>query len=161
MKYICGVKIGIMKNFFIVLSAALLVASCNQNDAKGSNVQGSNNSSLQASTVDTTQFTSIQWIDSVKQDLGTIKEGQTPEISWRFKNTGSKPLVIQNASATCGCTIAEKPEQPIMPGKEGAIKAKFNSEGRLGPNAKQVIVSTNTKDATEHYLGFTVVVEKK
>ena len=147
-----------MKKLGIIIAAVLIVASCNQNDAK---VSSATESSTTTEATDATKLTSIQWIDSVKQDLGTIKEGQTPEISWRFKNTGDQPLVIENASGTCGCTIAEKPNEPVMPGEEGTIKAKFNSEGRIGPNNKQVVVLANTKDSKEHFLGFTVVVEKK
>ncbi len=146
-----------MKNLLFILAIAITAASCGQNDAKSSEVS----SATTADANDSTKFTSIQWVDSVQKDLGTIKEGQTPEISWRFKNTGDKPLVIENASGTCGCTIAEKPTEPIMPGEEGTIKAKFNSEGRLGPNTKQVVVQANTKNNKEHFLGFTVVVEKK
>ena len=93
--------------------------------------------------------------------MGKIKEGQTPEISWKFKNVGDKPLVIVNAAGTCGCTVAEKPEQPIPPGEEGIIKAKFSSQGRVGNNDKQVVVTTNTKGNTEHYLSFKVQVEKQ
>jgi hypothetical protein len=145
-----------MKNLLVILAAAISIASCNQNDAKGSSVESANTAEAPESS-----STTIQWVDSAQQDLGTIKEGQTPEISWRFKNTGDKPLVIENASGTCGCTIAEKPTEPIMPGEEGTIKAKFNSEGRPGPNTKQVVVLANTKGPKEHFLGFTVTVEKK
>lgn len=147
-----------MKKILVILAAAFTVASCNQNDAKGPTPQTAG-TAVEAN--DSASYTSIQWIDSIQQDLGTIKEGQTPEISWRFKNTGDKPLIIENASGTCGCTIAEKPTEPVMPGKEGTIKARFNSEGRLGPNTKTVMVLANTNKGKEHSLGFTVVVEKK
>ncbi|HZF66237.1 MAG TPA: DUF1573 domain-containing protein [Chitinophagaceae bacterium] len=149
-----------MNNILILLSACLLTLSCNSSDTQGNN-SAAETSTLQTSSTDSASFTTINWLDPVQQDLGTIKEGQTPEITWRFTNTGTKPLVIENASATCGCTIAEKPQQPIMPGEEGTIKAKFTSEGRLGPNNKQVVVSANTKGDRMHTLGFTVVVEGK
>lgn len=147
-----------MKNALVIIAAALLVASCNQNDAQSAAVPVSN-TSTQTPSGEETSFTSIEWIDSVQQDLGTIKEGQTPEISWRFRNTGNKPLVIENASASCGCTVAEKPEEPILPGEEGIIKAKFTSEGRPGPNNKQVIVYANTMER-QYALGFSLIVEK-
>ncbi len=111
--------------------------------------------------IDSTKFTTIEWLDATKQELGTITEGQTPEITWRFKNTGDQPLVIENASASCGCTIAEKPEQPVMPGEESVIKAKFNSEGKPGPNNKQVFVTANTKGTKQHELHFIVTVNPK
>jgi hypothetical protein len=86
--------------------------------------------------------TTVQLIDSV-YDFGTIKEGEKTEFSFRFKNTGTKPLVIVNASASCGCTVPEKPEQPIKPGEIGFIKAVFNSKGKVGPNHKSITITSN------------------
>jgi len=144
----------------IVIAGMCVLAACNQNDAKA---PVANNEYVQTASpfTDSTEFTNIQWLDSVKQGLGTITEGQVPELSWKFKNVGDKPLVIENTSVSCGCTIAEKPEQPIMPGEEGVIKAKFNSEGKAGPNNKQVVVTANTKGTKQHVLQFTVVVNSK
>ena len=57
--------------------------------------------------------------------------------------------------------LLKKPEQPIAPGETGVIKAKFSSEGRVGPNNKQVAVMANAKGSNPQYLGFTVTVEKQ
>ena len=149
-----------MKKILIIVGIGL-IAACNQNDAKPTASAATDAAAPVASVVDSSKFTTLQWIDSTQQDLGTISEGQTPEITWRFKNTGNQPLIIENAAGTCGCTVAEKPEKPLMPGEEGFIKAKFNSEGRVGPNNKQVAVTANTRDNKEHVLQFTVVVNSK
>lgn len=154
-----------MKNIFFLLAILMFVAACNQADTKATaNTAGENNVTTISQDVamgDTTNYTTIEWLDSTHQELGKIKEGEMPEISWKFKNTGDKPLVIVNASGTCGCTVAEKPEQPVAPGETGVIKAKFSSEGRVGPNNKQVAVMANAKGANPQYLGFTVTVEKQ
>ena len=76
-----------------------------------------------------------------------IAEGENVEFSYRFKNVGSKPLVVSNASASCGCTVPEKPEAPIRPGETGFIKVKFNSEGRAGVAHKTVSVLSNASPA--------------
>lgn len=110
---------------------------------------------------DTTNYTTIQWIDSSYQELGNVKEGEVAEISWRFKNTGNKPLIIVNTNAACGCTVAEKPEQPIPPGEEGVIKAIFNSKGQFGMYRRGVDVLANTKKGNLHALSFGVRVEKQ
>lgn len=151
-----------MKNILCSIAVILILIGCNDSDPK---------STAETTTVvpakpvdadsDVANYTTIEWLDSTRQELGKIKEGQTPEISWKFKNTGDKPLVVLNAQGTCGCTIAEKPEQPVAPGEEGVIKAKFSSEGRLGVNEKQVIVTTNTQGASTHYLNFKVEVLKQ
>lgn len=80
-------------------------------------------------------------------DFGKIKEGQNVEINFRFKNTGNAPLVIGKAEPSCGCTVTEKPEQPVMPGETGYIKARFNSEGRQGTAHKAVNVVSNADPA--------------
>ncbi len=103
--------------------------------------------------------TTIQWIDSAR-NVGKITEGEKVEISFRFKNTGDKQLVIQNVTASCGCTVAEKPDQPVSPGEEGIIKAAFDSKGRLGTNHKTITVYANTVPAS-HTVAFDVEVEKK
>lgn len=86
--------------------------------------------------------TTVQVLDSVF-DFGKVTEGENVEFSYRFKNTGSKPLVVTDAHASCGCTVPEKPEQPVKPGEIGFIKVKFNSDKRPGEAHKTVTVSSN------------------
>ena len=69
-------------------------------------------------------------------------------------------MVFSNVEASCGCTIAEKPELPIAPGKQGTIKATFNSSGRVGSNHKTLTAYLNTKEGT-HPLTFDVNVNAK
>ena len=109
--------------------------------------------------VDPASLTTIQWMDSVLNQ-GSILEGTKMEVVFRFKNTGMKPLVIESAQASCGCTVAEKPEEPIMPGQEGRIKAVFNSQGRVGANHKTINVHANTAPPS-HLVEFNVTVVGK
>ncbi len=92
------------------------------------------------------QTTTVQIIDSV-HDFGEVAEGEIVEFNFRFKNTGTAPLVVTNVSASCGCTVPEKPEQPIRPGETGFIKAKFDSDKRPGETMKTVTVTSNTSPA--------------
>ena len=80
--------------------------------------------------------------DSV-YNFGKITDGEKVEFSFRFKNTGNKPLIVSNATASCGCTVPEKPEAPVMPGETGFIKVAFNSQGRVGDTHKEVNVTSN------------------
>ncbi|MES1159834.1 MAG: DUF1573 domain-containing protein, partial [Bacteroidota bacterium] len=125
---------------------------CKNNDSKGS--------AAPAPITDSTQFTTIQWLDSSK-DFGKIEEGQKLEVAFRFKNTGDKPLVIEKVQPSCGCTVAEQSTEPIAPGGEGQIKASFNSQGRTGINHKTLYVYANTKGTRSHSLQFVVQVDKK
>ena len=115
----------------------------------------------QVALTDTANFSELQWVDPIHQDLGKITQGQVVEIVWRLKNTGNKPLVIADVAAGCGCTLAEKPEEPIAPGQEGRIKAKYDSNNQsIGMQQKNVTVHANTRQ-NQYYLTFAVEVEAK
>ncbi len=88
--------------------------------------------------------TTVELIDTVYK-FGTITEGDKVEYNFRFKNTGKKPLVISNAHASCGCTVPEKPEKPVMPGETSFIKVVFNSKGKSGHQEKSIFVSSNAR----------------
>lgn len=106
------------------------------------------------------KLTDITWAETNKTITG-IDEGQRVEVVFKFTNTGKNPLVIKNVSASCGCTVPEKPEEPVLPGKEGYIKGIFNSSGFAGTNHKTIYVDANTNGNTRHNLEFTVEVKAK
>jgi hypothetical protein len=154
-----------MKIFFLsFLVSGFLLLGCNNNDITASNSQNQDSIDrmkvLNASS-DSANFTSIQWLDSTHQELGKVQQGGVVEVSWKFKNVGNKPLIISNVSASCGCTVADKPEAPIAPGSEGTIKAKFDSQGREGTQRKDVYVTANTSGNSNYQLSFAVEVTKK
>jgi hypothetical protein len=135
----------------ILIIIAGIFAACS-NGNKPENLDALRNESAK-------QMTTIQWIDSVR-NFGKINEGQKLSVSFRFKNTGDKPLVIQSVHPSCGCTVADYPREPIAPGEEGEITGEFNSEGRQGENHKEITVYTNTATHT-HNLVFDVNVVAK
>ena len=145
-----------MKKLLIVICAAGLFA-CQTADEKTSAALTQEQKDKAAR--DSANFTTIEWLDSTVKNLGQIKEGQVVEVSYRFKNTGDKPLIIAGVTASCGCTVPEKPEKPIAPGQEDVIKAKFDSKGRpKGENRKDVFVTANTKPQSSTQLSFKVVI---
>jgi len=62
---------------------------------------------------------------------------------FKFKNTGTAPVIIAQVAASCGCTTPDYTRDPILPGKEGEIKVSFNSQGQVGNQQKIVTVSSN------------------
>ncbi len=90
--------------------------------------------------------TTVQIIDTV-YNFGTVSEGEKVTYNFRFKNSGSKPLIVTDTHASCGCTVPEKPEKPIMPGETSFIKVVFNSKGKVGPNHKTITVNSNAYPA--------------
>jgi len=149
-----------MKQFLIIFAAAVGIASCQMRGSKTAGEKELTEGEKDYLLRDTANFTSIQWIDSTFQDLGNVKEGPEVDISFKFKNTGNKNLIIQNVTASCGCTVVEKPGQPFQPGETGTIKAKFTTEGHTGTNNKSIYVIANTKGSTSQELKFRIVVEK-
>ena len=82
-------------------------------------------------------------------DFGTIKEANGPvSCTFEFTNTGNKPLLIIDATASCGCTRPEYPTKPIKPGKKGKIKVTYSPIGRPGAFKKTVKIKTNGKERT-------------
>jgi hypothetical protein len=139
--------------YFLALITAVCFIACDYGD------KPANGAATAPEPLDSTKFTTIQWIDSVK-DYGKINEGQKLDVSFRFKNTGDKPLVIRSVRPGCGCTAAEPPKEPIAPGAEGTIQASFNSQGRVGPNKKDIFVEANTKGTQNYTIHFDVEVVK-
>lgn len=134
-----------MKQVAVILFAAISFMACKSSDKKATaSKDGDIKGNPSIIPPDTANFTTIQWLDSNYLDLGEQPEGKSIEISFRFKNTGTKNLVIENVSAQCGCTVPEKPEKPFAPGEEGVIKAKYNGSGH-DETRKQVYVKGNIK----------------
>lgn len=123
-----------MKKIILLIVIAASIVSCDirKNDKQGNPVSAGN----------ITDTTSVQMIDSV-YNFGKVSDGEKVVFSYRFKNTGEKPLVVSAANASCGCTIPEKPEEPLMPGETGVIKVVFDSKGRVGPVQKEINVISN------------------
>jgi hypothetical protein len=144
-----------MKKALILMANIVFLAACNSADKNAASP-----SAINHVMKDSANFTSIQWLDSMHRDFGNITDGEKLEVSFRFKNTGNKPLVITSVQPSCGCTIPEIPREPFAPGAEGFIKATFNSSGHIGTNRKEVYVTANTSPKTLHQLEFTVDVKK-
>ena len=144
-----------MRAVVFVLMIVSWLISCRQGEVK------KNGGSSMQLPKDSSQYTKITWLDSTTRDFGSISEGQKLEVSYRFLNSGNKPLIIARVQPSCGCTVAEQPDEPIMPGKEGVIKASFNSEGRIGINHKKIYVIANTRGSQSNDIEFSVLVQKK
>jgi hypothetical protein len=145
--------------FVLIATALALLAGCHQKQEK--TVNGApTQAGLITDTKDSSNYTSIKWMEQ-SRDYGKINEGQKLEVSFRFKNTGDKPLVIESVRPSCGCTVADPPKEPIAPGATGEIKGAFDSNGKSGQQHKSIYVYANTKGQQSHELDFTVDVQKK
>ena len=83
--------------------------------------------------------------DKLTHDFGTFSE-KDPVVSctFAFTNVGESPLIINQAVASCGCTVPEYTKTPIQPGEKGEIKVTYNGTGKFpGHFKKSITVRTN------------------
>lgn len=83
--------------------------------------------------------------DKLTHDFGTFSE-KSPVVSctFTFTNVGESPLIINQAVASCGCTVPEYTKTPIQPGEKGEIKVTYNGTGKFpGHFKKSITVRTN------------------
>ncbi len=78
-------------------------------------------------------------------DYGTINKNADGKREFVFVNNGTKPLIVTNATGSCGCTVPTKPTEPIMPGGRGVIGVKYATD-RVGAFTKTVTVTTNASE---------------
>jgi len=120
---------------FFSLAAAMLFSAC---DTKSEEAEKDNLSS---------KIPVITLLSDSTYQFGNITEGSIVEHDFKFKNDGQFPLIINNVTASCGCTIPEWPREPISPGAESSIKVRFNTKGKPGPQVKTITVFANTEPA--------------
>lgn len=93
-------------------------------------------------------------------DYGVIDQGDDPYREFSFTNTGSEPLLIKNAKGSCGCTVPEYSQEPVMPGETGTLKVRYDTK-RVGPINKTITVTTNETGNETRILYIKGEVKKK
>jgi len=63
----------------------------------------------------------------IEHSFGKVKKDVPVTTEFKFTNTSGKALIIEVATAECGCTTPEYPKTPVMAGKESAIKVTYNA----------------------------------
>ncbi|TCC89388.1 DUF1573 domain-containing protein [Pedobacter frigiditerrae] len=147
-----------MKNLFIILLALIAFTGCKQKSKLDDKVAAVASSST--ATVAEADAPKVKFEKEI-YDFGVITQGEKVQFDFKFKNTGKTPLIITDATATCGCTVPEYPKTPIKPGEEGLIKVVFDSAGKIGMQDKQVTIFSNANPEADklHLVG--EVKEKK
>ena len=86
--------------------------------------------------------------EEIEHDFGKVIQGESVSYEFKFTNTGKSDLIIVDVNTSCGCTVPSFPRTPIRPGEKGAIKVSFNSAGKFGFQAKNILVVANTQPNT-------------
>ena len=83
--------------------------------------------------------------EKTTHSFGSFSE-KIPKVSCTFTytNIGEQPLVVNQAIASCGCTVPEYTKTPVQPGEKGEIKVTYNGAGKFpGHFKKSITVRTN------------------
>ena len=148
-------------NHQILLAAALLLAACNHDKTAEVGTQGMNAAATAAEDaaanpiVDNPNVVSENEIPNPSApvmkfaesefDFGDIPADSKVHHTFMFTNTGKSPLLIADATASCGCTTPSWTKEPVAPGAEGKLEVQFDSHGKHGIISKQVAVRANTQ----------------
>lgn len=142
-----------MKKLFLIAICAASLASCQNKPSEGE-VAAVDSTSTETPVIAEADAPKVQ-VEKAIHEFGDIKQGDKVSYEFKFKNVGKTPLIITDASATCGCTVPEYPKNPIKPGEEGVIKVVFDSAGKLGLQDKVVTITSNANPVFEqlHLVG--------
>lgn len=77
--------------------------------------------------------------NEMKHSFGKIQQNSPATFAFTFKNTSSAPVIIESATAQCGCTTPEYPKGVIPKGATKTIKVTYNAAA-MGSFTKQVTV---------------------
>jgi hypothetical protein len=72
-------------------------------------------------------------------NFGKIAQGTPVTHVFNFKNTGTKPAVVEYCTAEGGCTTPEVTKEPILAGKSSTVKVTYNA-ANMGNFTKRVTV---------------------
>ncbi|MBN2520821.1 MAG: DUF1573 domain-containing protein [Bacteroidales bacterium] len=99
----------------------------------------------------------VEW-ENIVFDFGKIKKNHPETCSFTFKNTGTLPVILIKARASCGCTGIKYPREAIRPGETGTIQVTYDAAS-LGAFNKSVMVEFNFENSHKTLRLKGVVVE--
>lgn len=82
-------------------------------------------------------------VEGVDFNFGQVYQGTKVEHTFRFRNAGDAPLVVEKVRSSCGCTAALASATTIPAGGSGDIRTTFDSGRFNGPVTKTVYLHVN------------------
>ena len=122
-----------------IMMAALALAAFGMGTQMPVAQAAGNNTTAAASKEAEIQF------DTLRINLGTFSEKDAERhCTFTFTNVGSAPLIINQAFASCGCTVPTYTKEPVKPGEKGQIDVTYNGRGKaVGHFSKTITVRSN------------------
>jgi hypothetical protein len=123
-----------MKRILSALAFAALVSTC---------ATAQTAPAMDAAPIEKTKIGGpVMTFEKTEIDYGTIAQGADPLRRFKFKNTGTEPLIIKEAHGSCGCTVPSYKKEPIAPGETSEIEVRYDTQ-RPGEFTKSVTITTN------------------
>ncbi len=133
---------SLLNAFLIAFSISFFLSSCNSDPSK--KVKSENLQAVEERSSNDVNAPEITF-DFDTYDYGEVIDGEVVEVDFNFTNTGNSDLIIFNASASCGCTVPEYPQNKnIKPGERSSLKVRFDTSNKPGKQMKTVTLTTNT-----------------
>lgn len=96
-----------------------------------------------AADSDSIQGANLEFVEDFF-DFGTIAQGEIVSHTFRFRNSGSLPLIVRDVIPSCGCTKSRVEKSTLKPGEESKIEVIFDSSGWRGLQYKSITLRTNS-----------------
>ena len=100
---------------------------------------------LQDDSKDKQVMTTVS-LEATALSMGDFAWQEERQGTFRLKNTGEKPLVIQDVVTSCGCLTVDYSQEPVMPGKEAVLRMTYKADSP-GYFNKVVTVYCNVEDS--------------
>lgn len=138
-------------NVFILGAFALLFTATSCKKESATDLYSEEEITEQASNVIDPATAPVMALAEASHDFGDVKANEKVQAFVKFTNNGKSPLIIQEASASCGCTVPEFPKTPIAVGATDSIKVEYTAGNMNGKQQKTVTLKTNTANGTEQF----------
>ena len=130
---------------YVILSFAIIIAGA---------IFGQKAEKKTTPTKPTLKFTTLEIVrDSIPYDSKDL-------FIFEFKNNSEKAATIQGVQTSCGCTAAEKPTEPIKPGKKSKISVSYDTK-RVGAFTKTITVTSDVSEPIVLTIRGTVLPQKE
>jgi len=104
----------------------------------------------------------VMTFETTSHDFGDVKAGTKVSYTFKYKNTGTDTLKIDNIISSCGCTVPHAYEKIVPPGASATITVHFDSKDKMGVVNKSLTILSNAisdKPAEFLYIRVNVIPE--
>lgn len=135
--------------FLFAITATTLMAQSQQQKVSTSEVKAT-------PTTKADNYAAIKF-DTLFHDFGTFsKLDPIVKCVFRFTNTGTAPLIIHQAFASCGCTVPDYSKEPVRPGEKGEINVTYNGTDKMPGRFKKTITIRSNAGGDDEIVRLTI-----